>query len=675
MLRLRLGKYFLNRCKERGIVYLPDFICYDMDEIEYQTFWHEINGHPKGQLYTDGIQVIRVSWLRSLFETFKGWLGFENHCQENKVEMTLAKVAYHGYLRGFHPKTFQQVNPPLISERFRSLINAERTNSNSASLQQLLMSYFITHSASIFSLNVPVKHAYPFGQVFIQEQCYQLVPSIDPQESGVISDAIWGMHHNLLDAESMDYFKSSRFADSYADYLVGQYKYKEALQWSELIKLTYKDQYINYYLSQRKTDSQALTYAMELIFLSFSSHEADQAKAIHYIKANYNDTEQLFYTEPYPELRKKVAQSYLSDAKTEKSRYAITKLFIGNKVIPLLAHAVRLVPDILAQDNSMQEIVLREEWFIYLFSEAIRDQRFSEAKALFEAHPDFKFDKNHLMNLRTYYLEEINSKKIAIKASLEQGNCSLAEDTAREVLSIAKKAALITPQDNLIISATIDYAATLLAVDKILQPESKNANLEKLNEAQRLLNCCFMANTPRHKELYNELLLRKIDCLMEQIKVPIDFNDSFTTRTEFVPTIQPQLDLFHQNLNAFITLNEQNKTLAIRQILGKILYLKGDAIHFFTRNKQDAVPYFKKAAEIMPENPYYRLRHYELANDERRHNVRTEIEEIRFLNGSHYDMWSEERWNEERCMSEGFDIHNIPAENRSVLSTITGLFR
>ncbi|KTD65322.1 hypothetical protein [Legionella shakespearei] len=672
MLRLRVGKHFLNQCMEWGTVYRPDFICYDMDNREYQQFWNEIKDHPKGQLYTDGIQVVKVSWLRSIFEAFKGWLGFENHCQTNKVEMTLAKVAYHGYLKGYRPNTFQQLNQPLISDRFQSLVNADRTNANSAAIQHLLMSYYISNSDSIS--NIPIERTYPFGQTWIDHHYYQLVPSLDPQEPRVIAEAIRGLHHSSLLAESSDYFPSSTFAASYADYLTGQSRFEVALQWSQQVRFLYKEQYIRFFLSQRKTNPQALSNAMELI-AALSSQEEKQTKALHYIKEHFSFSEQVEYTAAYPELRKKLAQSYLVDAKAEKDRFAITKLFLGNKVIPLLTHALRLVPDILAQDNSMQEIVLKEEWFIYQFKEAITERRFTDAKSIFEAHPAFKFDKSHLMQLRSSYLEEMNAKQISVKAALERSEYQLAEATALEVLVVARKIALITPQDAPVINATIEYAATLLASDAIQHPDNKNANMETLDKAQQLLNSCSISdNSSRYKQLYNDLLLRKIECLKEQIRVPIDFNDNHSVRAEFVPHIQRKLDLFQQNLSAFIRLNENNKTLEMRQVLGRLLYLKGDVIYFFARNKQEALPHFKRAAELMPENPYYRFRYYECANDERRHAVWTEIEEIRYLNGIHYNMWETERWNDERVMSEGFDIHNIPAENRGVFSTISRIF-
>ena len=105
MLRLRLNSSIIRHSQE-GLAYLPDFIIYDLDEREYQNFWQKIKEHPQNRLYTNGLQVYKVGRLQALFQSFKGWLGFENHCQANKVELTLAKIAYHGYLKGYQSTDF-----------------------------------------------------------------------------------------------------------------------------------------------------------------------------------------------------------------------------------------------------------------------------------------------------------------------------------------------------------------------------------------------------------------------------------------------------------------------------------------------------------------------------------------------------------------------------------------
>ncbi|MBL7480759.1 hypothetical protein [Legionella bononiensis] len=676
MLRIKLGSHTIRRYKERGIVYRPDFIIYDIDEAEYRRFWEQIKKHPKGQLYTDGIQVFRVSWLQSLFQSLKGWLGFENHCQANKVEMTLAKIAYQGYLKGFHAPNQFKFDPPIISDRFESLLNEPRENRNSTELQQLLMSYYITHSDQITHWGSPVHLAFPFGQTLLSEELYQFIPSIDAQDDSVILSAIDGLHYRFKRLELRECMKNSHFAELYATYLVGQEQYLEALNWHEEIKNQFVEEYIDFYLPRKHSLFNALKYAIELIETLFQSPRIeDKNKSVAYIKKHMSTSEQLTHLEPDSELRKFVAQSYLQDAKKEKSKFPLTKLLFGTNFITLLAQAVRLAPDILDQDHSMQDIVLKEEWITYLFNEAIKDRDFKEATSLFESHTNIKFDKNNLNVLKSYYLTKLAENQETIREELEHMNFPTAEDAAKQNIYLAQQIARISPQDNPLIPVTIDYAGTLIDIDKKMFPDVKEASLEQLNEAQKVLDSCNLSkNVPQYKQRYNELLLRKIECIIEKIRVPIDFNDSLSVRKEFVPQIKPWLDLLHQNLSSFITLNEQKPGKDIRAVLGKIYYIKGDLIHFYTRNRQEALPYFKKAAEVMSENPYYRLRYYELAEDERRHDVRDEIENMAYLNTTKYTMWMEERWNETRFMSEGFDIHDIEPVDNDVLSRLSRIF-
>ena len=671
MLHLKLGAYVTERYQEEGMAYLPDFEIYDLHEGEYQTFWNKIRKHPQNRLYTDGVQVYRASWLQSFFQSFKGWLGFDNHCQTNKVELTLAKIAYHGYLRGFRSVDFDNYSPTLISERFKTLINSTRDNKKSAELQKVMMTYYLTYSAHFPELYQPIRQAYPFGRTLIREELYQLLPAIDPQDPQIISQAINGMHHRSESASSTDYFKGSSFSEAYADYLVEQRQYDEAQNWSQQVKSRFKEHFIKFYLSQKDIDPAAVNKAIELIAaLAESANEAEQKKAIDYIKQNFSHSEQYVYLNSYPELRNKVAKAYLNEAITERSRNRLVKALLGNKVIPLLAHAVRLNPNALSQDTSMQDVILREDWTTYLFNEAITEKRFTDAGGVYEKHPLFKFDKTNLGILRDHYFAELTNKTAAINAALVDRNTTLAEQIALERIEIAKTIARITPQDNPMVTVTKDYAETLLNIDEKEHPNVKDANLNRLNKAQELLkNAGLLNNSPMLKTVVNKLLLRKIDHLMEQIKVPITFDSDWRLRDKFVSEHQIEIDALRNNLNTYIALNEKNKSKEARPILAKVYYFLGDVIAYILRTKEEAVPYFKKASEVMPENLYYLLRYYQVADDERRDTVREKIEALGDFHGTKYDMWMEERWYDDKCMSAGMDIHNVPSQDQGIIAS------
>ncbi|HHF7366906.1 TPA: hypothetical protein ACPSKY_002028 [Legionella bozemanae] len=669
MLRLRLARHFAELYQEKGTVHLPDFLIYDFDKHEYQIFWREIASSPRQRLYTDGIDVFRVSWFRTLFESFKGWLGFENHCHPNRIEMTLGKIAYAGYLKGFKSKELTQSTDGFpISPNFIYLTHLPRTNQTSNELQRLLVNYFMTHSHAFPELNESIHRNYPFGQAFIRESLAYLLPSIDPQDSETINAAIQQINYYNQPVSKIHCFKSSPFAEAYAQFLASQQRFYEALEWSLEVKKKFREEFINFYLDQ-ETDPQALTNAVELINALFlSTNQEDQQKAVDYIKNYLTYEGQTVYLTSYPELRIQVAKSYLEDAKKEKSRWRITQLFIGNQTIEYLAQAVRLAPQILDQDNSMHDIMMREEWTLYQFDLAIEGHHFQDADVLYTNSPNLNFNKYKLERLREYYCTQFDTNTSQIKEALLYKKTKAAMQMAEEQIELAKKIVGIQPHDSLVKEATLSYAVTLLAIDELEHPVKESDRTQLSKAQQRLSEYLFLSNNTALMEVYNKLLLRKIDCLIAQLGVPIDYNERLSARVDFIKVHINEIEELKKELKTFITLNEP-KSKEMRQILAKIYYLLADTLVYFEEKKQEAIPYFKKAKELMPENLYYNLRYLELIEDERRHGVREKIGAIGHLHGTRYRYYMDERWSEDKIMSNGFDIHAVLPDD-SFISTL-----
>jgi hypothetical protein len=672
MLRVKLNRNTIQGFKESGLVYVPDFIIYEMDEHEYHTFWQDLKDHPREQLYTDGIQIHKVSWLQSVFQSFKGWLGFENHCQTNKVEMTLAKIAYVGYLKGFQPPKMDDYPHRLVSTQFKTLLNQKRTDHTTATIQRLMTSYYITHSAEFPVTPYSITYTYPFGSVLTTKQLYSLVPALDPQDKKIIAQTISGMSYSHHVPKMDDCFHPSFFTNAYAQYLVSQRKYLDALKWDSTISMTHKEIYIDFYLHQPQPTRETLEKAVMLIAqLYLSPKNEDQKKVIDYLTCYFREEDQLSYLKQHPELAKKLAQHYLQEAKNERSQYSLIKLLTGDKFLPLLAHAVQLDPAILDHDNSMHDVVIREEWTIYLLKKAIETQRFSEAKALFEQHRQLKFEKNHLSILRTHYLLDIETKKQLIQKLLEQSYFEEAEATALNLSVLAKNIPLANAQDATVIDCTIEYASTLLAIDKMKNPESENADLKQLNKAQELLNTCsntlnkcyFKNPSSRLNHLIDEVLVRKIECLIEKIKGPSGFADSWNDRSEFANAHKEQIDELVKHIDLYLDKNKEQKNPLVRSTLAKMHYIKADVLDFFLDNKNGALEHFLKASKIKENNPYYKLRYLELLGDEKRHEIRESISQIRINNETDYNGWMKERWDAgEKCLSPGFEIHGVELE-------------
>ncbi|STY28174.1 Uncharacterised protein [Legionella wadsworthii] len=660
MLRLALAKSIAEQYQEKGIVHLPDFIIYQFDEVEYQLFWRTLMSTPRHKLYTDGFNVFRVNWFWQIFESFKGWLGFVNHCHPERIEMTLAKIAYAGYLKGFKSKELNESTTQFpVSMRFIKLINNDRTNEASKELQRLLMEYFINHVSAFPELSDTFSMGYPFGQTLINEYLAYLVPSLDPQDSRIIKEAIHQINYYVQWVCKTHYFKSSPFAEAYAHSLATQGKFYEALEWSSEVKYQFVEPYIDFYFSQENSDKEALPHALELIgHLYLSTIPEDKQKAIDYIKNNFDYEEQANYLTRYPELRNGVAKSYLDAAKIEKSKWRITRLFTGNQTLEYLAQAVSLEPTILVQDNSMEDIMLQEEWNLYLFENAMQCNRFEEADSIFTDNTNLKIDKYKLEPLREYYLKKFAANESQIKEALLHKNTKTARQYAEEQMELAKKIVRIKPNPSTVMQATSTYSSTILAIDELDNP-IKQADREQLSKAQHYMSeFLFLSNNNNALiPLYNKIQIRKIECFVARLGVPIDYNSRLSTRTDFVREHFQEIEALKKELKAYIHLNEfKSKD---RQLLAKMYYLLADTLVYFEEKKQESIPYFKKAKELMPENHYYNLRFLEMTEDDRRHSIRDKIDNLGFLHGTKYNDYMSERWCEEKILSTGFDIHAV----------------
>lgn len=660
MLHLRLARHIAKQYEEKGTIHLPDFLIYDFEEYEYQKFWREIASYPRQRLYTDGVDVFRVSWFRTVYESFKGWLGFENHCHPNRVEMTLAKIAYAGYIKGFKSNELNQSKEEFpISKHFIGLANLKRTNQTSKTLQRLLMSYFVTHSHAFPEFYESIRESYPFGRSFIQENLAYLIPSIDPQDDSTIRDALVQIKYNRQSISKANCFKSSTFAEAYARMLVFQQQYNEALEWSPEIKHKFKVPFIEFYLAHEDSNPQGLEIAVELIAALFlSPNTEDQKAAVAYIKTNLNYEEQASYLMQYPELCAQVAKSYLEDAKNQTRKWRITKLLIGNQTFEYLAQAVRLDPQVLEQDHSMQDVLIREEWTLYQFDRAIEGRRFQDADTLYTSNPDLKFNNSNLERLRDYYLTQFDITASQIAETLLSQSTGSTVQMAEEQIALAKKIVSIKPQDSLVLETTMNYASTVLAVDELVHPANE-CDRTQLSKAQlRLDEYRLLNNNIALIQIYNKLLLRKVDCLITRLAVPFDYNDSLDTRIDFVKEHTKEIEDLKKELKKFISVNEP-KSKEMRQTLAKMYYLLADTLVYFEEKKQESIPYFSKAHELVPENLYYNLRYHELIDDEKRHGIRKKISALSHLHGLHYQNYMLERWGEDKIMSNGFDIHAV----------------
>jgi hypothetical protein len=747
MLSLRLRQDKIDDIEQFNLAYHPDLILYDLKETQYNKIWRSIKNYPKSRLYADGIIIKPVSWLGALFQKIKGWFGFDNHCELNKVEITLAKIAYYGYLKGFNTKGINYPEP-IISHSFLNLVKAKRTNENSAALQSHLLSYYRRNEQFFPEAYSRITEHYPFGQTLLDLKLYAHIPTLDPQNASVIRETI----SSLTSADGIEHLPESTFAESFAHNLVSHRYFEEALQWSPAIykhykkefiefylskgakntgartqavkiiielldssevgehfhgynflrgslSLTeqlhylepypkyrahlikaYREQFIEYYLSQAPGDTPSRVKAIELIIeLANSLSPKHQQKALKYLKERFSYQEQLYFLQSSPAIKEKLAQCYLEDALKIKNKYAITKLIgdlltTGNATpLNLVGHAITLNPKLFEGSFSSEFLPLKEEWIHHLFNEAILLKRFLEADALFIQNQSFfKLNANKLTVLRDYYLQQLTVKSQNIKTALEHKQMEEGEQEALDAIELGKKVARITPNDHPVIKTILQYVNTVTTIDEMKHIHIDKADIAVLNKMSSLLNEYSTMNLSAElNTTRNRVLLRQIDYFIEQVKGPSGFGNQWKERTAFAKEHRSELTELQKLLTRYIKLNEKDKNKEIRSQVAKMHYTLGDIFVFFFDNNKDALEHFTEAARIMDKNPYYQLRPLELTHDDKRHQVLESIAEISTYSAQEYNFWLEERWDKgEKTISRGVDIHDVEVAKKGFFALL-----
>lgn len=210
-----------NRIPEsyRSVVgFYPDVILFQLNQHQFQTKWQQLARAP--YIYTNGFSLRPAGWFRYYFESFKGWLGFTNHCNPQLLQLSLRKLAYYGYLHGYQP-IHQIVKYPLGSG-FLSVVNQERNPANSLQLQTDLINYYSEHSFYFpqFEMMAGVASPSRFGTSFATLGLCDLVPCLDPQDNHIIDEVSKVLEPHSY--QKYSFFRGSRYAKTVAQQYLAQ---------------------------------------------------------------------------------------------------------------------------------------------------------------------------------------------------------------------------------------------------------------------------------------------------------------------------------------------------------------------------------------------------------------------------------------------------------------------
>lgn len=674
MLRFRLTPSLIRHLKRRHLVYRPDFMVHEWTETEYQRFWAYIKSASTKALYTDGLKIYPVGWFWSTFEWLKGLLGFENHCQANKVELTLAKIAYQGYLRGY---TAEYRPLELISPHFMARIHSDRQDETTQALQSELMDYYFRF-AEAFHLNTddhqplnpnePIHgHDHIFGAVYLSTPLIDYLPGVDPQDQEVIRLGIDKASRHGSSLKKPAFLKASAFGACYAEVLMKKQKLVDALRWSPSIETKYPVEFIQHYLRVENKNYDAV------IRLTAGLHDAsaDAQWAIEQIAAHFTLEEQIHGLQHEAKLRKQLAQVYLQKAQEEKSRYSFSKLLWGDNYANYLTHVVNLDPSILENEQGIKK-EMREEVVMHVFKEAIQNGQYDKAANLYEKNPGVNFSIDDLIELKDHLVTAYHATTQHIQKAVDEENDVKTQQISLDNVARARLIGQLASNDNFVVSAKIAHAKVLLKIDE--KKPIKHANLDALEQIEKIFReLNHLGQSAVVRSSYNQLLTRAIDCLIEKVKVPITFMEDNALRRRVLSDNQSWIEQLKCKLKTYIQYNEAKASDPnICPVLAKMCYLLGDVFHFFDLDRISATPYVKRAAELMPNNAYYALKCDELGvkgYDEAWQKISEDVYPTM------YNEWVKERWMVEQFVSQGFDIHDTTAQQTSLMSTLLNLFR
>ncbi len=236
--------------------YYPDFFAYQLSTQQaYNDCWQEIFDTSQGRfLYADGIAVRRAGWTRYLFERVKSWFGYTDGCRAEVVQLSLRKLAYWGYVKGFHSEDYFKPAtalepayqlPQALTEELCLAPHSHRSNS----LQIKLIQYYRRHQDVFpetptyqFSpededvLKPPTFKDYFFGYILAYFGYYSNAAEIDPQDEGLTESLL--QHGTELQSLPV---KNSKFEKKYLAYLIEQvYQHVDVYQVTNALFQSYR---------------------------------------------------------------------------------------------------------------------------------------------------------------------------------------------------------------------------------------------------------------------------------------------------------------------------------------------------------------------------------------------------------------------------------------------------
>lgn len=604
--------------------YYPDVFLYEFNQIQYTRLWRNLTTAP--YIYTNGYELKPVGWWTYIFQSFKGWLGFENNCQPEKVAYNLNKLAYYGYTKRFPLPDFSNLSHLPISAEIYALATQNYQEQTTARLQNELIKAFFKVEQQLSLDYSTLNPNHRFGESWLKVGAMDLVPMLNPQDDNLILELVQAV--DKTGSPAGDFLKDSKYAQ-----IAAQYYYDKASKIappSLLARLLWHDPRPAYL-------TKALTYNPKLT-------QEDPPQFIqHYIeRKEYKHAFTLLSTLSNVQL----ALKFLLLIPSEIRDSLITKD---------TALAAQLAKHYLEkkQYTAAQQLYSNIETLspVAAFAIAMKNKNYDQAYALFKKHEQNPaFPAEECQSLATVFAH-------VAKTELEKGASFRANKTwdkaePHYLRSLQQKKAIqhLRPSAENLEQLHLHqrlYAELLVDADyDSHKPEKSNiANIEQALTLLRAYNPTNKTEQQQQKTILAKALMRRVDTLRE--KIAFDFHPSdHSSIKKHQAQHQTEIDALIKTLDELIRLLDGTKNKHLRTLLGKAYYLHADVHDFFYINNPNINQNYRKAMDAVPNNPFYVLRASELFPEEQDELRNTGVFYLKNMGFTTFDYvhWSNEAW-------------------------------
>lgn len=630
----------------RGIMeYYPDVSLFDLNQIQYTRLWHQI--HTSQYLYSNGYQIRPTNWFMYAFQSFKGWLGFDNHCHPEKISYTLNKLAYYGYSRRLSQPQFSLMTRYSLSPEICALAVNEYADSNTRQLQsELIKSYFkVEPHLDINYTHQRLSANHRFGDSWVTVGELEQVPLLDPQDNRLIAEVIRALDQKGTPV--IEFLKDSRYAHAAAQYYYN--KARNTPEPSFFSRLLWSDPRPGFL-------TQALVYDPEIA-------AQDPLRFIEYYlgKHNYHHAFNLLDLLNDP----KMILKFLL-AMPEPVRDSLVQ-----KDSPLAAILAQYYIETRQYSNAQRfysdiESLSPEASFVL----AIKENEYVKAYELFKRlESSSSFSMTDRKTLATFFFNAAE-KEYELGKTLRD-NKSWDEAGQHYFRSLVQKKAahhLNPSMEYLEDVYTHKRLYSMLLIDADVDSHKpEESDIADIQKALALLRECHSRNKEEQQHQTNALaagLMRRVDTLREKIcftYTPHDHSDLREHKVKY----QVELSALIKTLEELIDLLKGTKDKDLRLKLGKAYYLLADVKLFFDINDSDINQNYKMAMNTVPENPFYVLRVgevFEVEKDKLFPIGITALKKMGYTSLDYYH-WFNERWvKKDHVIHEIKDIHQPELE-------------